>query len=95
MSKTNFDDLDLAVPGIEADEINAEGAALGSSLKVGLNGVMEWGPSASVVVAEHSSEATIALTASVSEANSPFSLVADSACFAATASRRSSNRART
>ena len=25
MSKTNFDDLDLAVPGIEADEINCYG----------------------------------------------------------------------
>jgi len=32
MSKTNFDDLDLATPGIEAGEINSEAATDGQVL---------------------------------------------------------------
>ena len=32
MSKTNFDDIDLTTPGIEADEINTESATAGQVL---------------------------------------------------------------
>ena len=42
MGKTNFDDLDLDVPGIEADEINAESAAAGSLLAANGLGGTEW-----------------------------------------------------
>ena len=43
MSKTNFDDLDLAVPGIEASEINTEGATAGQVLMADGAGGAAWG----------------------------------------------------
>jgi hypothetical protein len=43
MSKTNFDDLDLAVPGIEADEINTEGVTAGQVLMADGAGSAAWG----------------------------------------------------
>lgn len=42
MGKTNFDDLDLATPGIEADEINSEVATVGQVLTADGTGGVGW-----------------------------------------------------
>ncbi len=56
MSKTNFDDIDLTTPGIEADEVNSEAATVGQVLTADGAGAAAF-ETLAVVVAEIDSEA--------------------------------------